>query len=394
MKFGLIISNDWELFGDGSGEYFEIQHKPLEALLKVIGERDAKLTLMAEIGQQFAHRALSNRNLWAQEIADAWDEILKSAVREGNDVQMHLHPQWLDAEFKDGKWHLNFNKWAVSSLSAAEMQEVFAKGKSYLEALLRPMTSDYECLAFRAGAYCIQPSMAVIEKLRGVGFLCDTSVVPGMYNPPLVDFRKAWSNIMPWYANAADVNRNCQNENGLLEIPICSYTGTDVPMLRRYVSRDLADLVCFGSRMTKEDGDWLRQRQKIIERRYPVANRPFTSHPIKNRNVIEKVRWIVSKGVGSRRSFPLDYDQLPAKLFAKCVQRIYEGRALKSVRERDVIVPLLVTGHVKNMHNCENIQRIFDEIETSQKKRIVYWTLTEAVKYWRNVFRKDPAITV
>ena len=38
VKLGLIISNDWELFGDGSGDYFKIQvkdQKPMDTQLRV-----------------------------------------------------------------------------------------------------------------------------------------------------------------------------------------------------------------------------------------------------------------------------------------------------------------------------------------------------------------------
>ena len=62
MNLGLIITNDWEVFGDGSGDYFELQHKPLEALLKVVEEYGAKLTVMAEVGQQWAHQTLRNKS--------------------------------------------------------------------------------------------------------------------------------------------------------------------------------------------------------------------------------------------------------------------------------------------------------------------------------------------
>ena len=44
MKIGLVLTNDWELFGDGSGDYYELQYKPLEDLLKILKEYEAKIT--------------------------------------------------------------------------------------------------------------------------------------------------------------------------------------------------------------------------------------------------------------------------------------------------------------------------------------------------------------
>jgi hypothetical protein len=393
VKFGLIMSNDWELFGDGSGDYFEVQHKPLQLLLNLVDERGGKLTLMAEIGQQFAHYQIADQKRWAREIVDAWEAILKKAVQAGNDVQMHLHPQWLDAEHKDGKWRLNYNKWAICNLGREEMEYILRKGKAYLENLLKPLSPTYECIAFRAGAYCIQPSLMVTENLRKVGIVCDTSVVPGMYNPPFVDFRGAFSNVLPWYVDSRDVRYKGQEDKSLLEIPICSYSGIDIPILRRYISRNLSDLVCFGTRMTKDEKRWLTRRQTVIAGRYPVTNRPFDWNRTRNGSVRNKLRWIFGKALGSRTAFALDYDQLSSKIFVKCVQKIYESSALRTLRSTDLVVPLMVTGHVKNMHDCENIARIFDEADRFLKELIVHWTLRDAVKYWLNLVPNDAVIT-
>ena len=52
MRFRIILTNDWELFGNGRGDYFEIQHNPLKELMEVISVYDAKLTIFAEVAQQ------------------------------------------------------------------------------------------------------------------------------------------------------------------------------------------------------------------------------------------------------------------------------------------------------------------------------------------------------
>ena len=92
MKIGLVLSNDWELFGNGSGDYFEIQHHPLQQLLDVVEGHGAPLTVLAEIGQQWAHQRLGQQESWAHDIACAWESILQDTIRRGSDVQLHLHP--------------------------------------------------------------------------------------------------------------------------------------------------------------------------------------------------------------------------------------------------------------------------------------------------------------
>ena len=60
--------------------------------------------------------------------------------------------------------------------------------------------NNYECVLFRAGALCIQPSEIPIEKMRKVGLIADSSVTQGEYSEKFYDFREAPSNIIPWYS--------------------------------------------------------------------------------------------------------------------------------------------------------------------------------------------------
>ena len=124
MKLGLIITNDWEVFGHGSGDYFELQHKPLGALLKLIEEYGAKLTVMAEVGQQWAHQSIAEQEPWSREVAASWESMLKDTVRRQFDVQLHLHPQWLNAKYVNKRWKLNLNEWSVGGLAPSTLSAV------------------------------------------------------------------------------------------------------------------------------------------------------------------------------------------------------------------------------------------------------------------------------
>src|SRR5262249_21791631 len=158
------FSNDWELYGDGSGDYYELQEASLKALLTALENHGAKLTVMAELGQQWAHLEIGEKESWAREIAQSWERTLAEVVKRGSDVQLHLHPQWLNAKHENGRWTLDLSRWSISSLDHQAIEAVLLKGKRYLESLLKGIDPDYECIAFRAGAYCIQPSNIVIRK--------------------------------------------------------------------------------------------------------------------------------------------------------------------------------------------------------------------------------------
>ena len=185
MQLGLVLTNDWELYGDGSGDYFALQHRPLQALLHAVEQHGARLTVMAEVGQQWAHRAAGATHAWARDIADAWDALLQETVARQSDVQLHLHPQWLNARWDGvgarGHWQLDFDRWSVGALPRPLLRAtLIARQAGSWSDLLRPVDPAYDCVAFRAGAHCIQPSGAVIGELVHAGFRCDTSVSKGL----------------------------------------------------------------------------------------------------------------------------------------------------------------------------------------------------------------------
>ena len=95
----VLIEDDWELFGNGLGNVADVQYLPLLFLLRLADQLGLKITFMAEVMQQLAMRGGrvgSGRNAIAQ--AGLWDECVRMMKERGHDVQLHLHPQWLDAE--------------------------------------------------------------------------------------------------------------------------------------------------------------------------------------------------------------------------------------------------------------------------------------------------------
>jgi hypothetical protein len=384
MKLGLIITNDWEVFGDGSGDYFELQHKPLEALLKVMAEHDAKLTVMAEVGQQWAHQNIVEQEPWAHEIVVAWESMLKDTVRRQFDVQLHLHPQWLDAKYVNNRWQLNLSEWSIGALPPSALGAILRKAKSYLDNLLQPVCPSYECLAFRAGAYCIEPSQHVIEALLDTGIICDSSVTKGLYNPPFFDYRDAFSCFMPWFTSSEDVKYQSDSTRGLLEIPVCSYQTFDSPILRKLVSPQLFYWLFLGVHITQDDRQWLEKRSQDKLQKYPLSKRPFFLEKIKS------IRWIFSNLL-SKTALQLDYDSLPPKVFVKFLQAVLEKGQMAGLE--GVTLPVVASGHTKDMCGTENVARILQAVHTALQGRVVYWTLREAIQSWTTFLTEHPPLS-
>jgi len=375
LKLGLIVSNDWELYGDGSGKFYEHQYKPTEDLLITCEEHGAKLTLMAEVGQQWAHQKLGETEKWAYDIAKAWETQAKDAIKRKHDVQLHLHPQWLKATFINGKWVLDSKYSVFSGLPQREQEEVLKAGKEYLENLLHPVDTQYSCIGFRAGATYTKPYKNVVQSLLNVGILSDTSVTKGDY-----DYRDAHSHYKPWFTNLSNIKIQGKANSELLEIPIYSVPIIDSPLLRKTFFPHVVYRYNFGLTLPKRDKNWIKSRNKYVLNRCSLLQRPVI------RNNMTNVKWIISQVI-RKGCLQLDYVSVPASIFVYMLQRLAEEIEQNSRCDKELIFPVMAFGHVKAMTTCDNINRIFEKIKAQFGGKVIFWTYSDAIQYWIDHFK-------
>jgi hypothetical protein len=192
-------------------------------MLNVFDAKGAKLTIMAEMGHYWAMKRYSD--LFIRDI-NFFESQPKNAVERGHDVQLHFHPQWIDAKFEDGSWHLDFSRKTIERLCHNYDEAYFylKKGKDELQNLLTPINPDYQCVCFRAGFLQMQPSENMIKALTDAGFLSDSSVSKGMKaNDSLrgLDYSSANSKYRPWKTSDFEI---CESDESgkIYEFPIVS----------------------------------------------------------------------------------------------------------------------------------------------------------------------------
>ena len=166
-KIKIIISGDYEIFGNGTGDVIECMIKPTYNFLKICEKHGAKYTIFMEMCEYWAFK---NHSMELEKDLgyvphEEIERQLKDAIERGHDVQLHLHPQWLGAEYQNGEWNLNYEYLRLPKLpnglgpidNIYSLRGIFHKGKKDLEKMLRGVDKNYECYAFRAGWFCIQP---------------------------------------------------------------------------------------------------------------------------------------------------------------------------------------------------------------------------------------------
>jgi len=351
----LILSLDYEIFGNAAGDVMRDIIEPTNRLLDICDKYGAKMTLMFEVAEYWAFKQAEQDGRLRLDYSPAaeMEKQARDAVRRGHDVQLHLHPQWIGAELNDGLWSLRFDWCRIADLpnGLGHKEDLFSitgalcHGKKTLEDMLKPIKTDYECLVFRAGAFCIQPAGDVIKAMKEVGLMADTSVVKGhrKEEPYAVDFRNAEDKAGFWWTNTEDVVRRGGKYEGIVELPVYSQMKPSINNLK----------------FSKVKATVKRYR---LERRDPHSRLPSTPRSVPPKRTI--LRMLFSK-------YPMKFDF--GKLSAADMYRVFITEANKQKKNSDSSVyPLVGIGHCKDFWNDRNLEKFISSISSSTEFRSVF----------------------
>lgn len=262
----ICLTFDWELFFRESGTPERCQLEPTDRLLNVSAELGIPLVFFVDVMHLWRAEAIPaedarNQNLKAQ---------VRRMVREGHRVELHLHPHWLDAEYRgDGQWVFpHYRRYRLQNLPDDQVIDLMCQGAEYLNKLCGSEIPGYKVEAFRAGGWCIQPFAPAIQR----GFLrasirIDSSVATGVHGDGTVhqfDFRKApRENSWTFSDNPARAE-----PGAFIEIPISTFQQSFSKKLLRWKSfrslnsadqRQLGD----GKPMHIHTGAWMRWKRRL-----------------------------------------------------------------------------------------------------------------------------------
>lgn len=234
VNIGIIFTLDYEIHGNGSGDFKNWAYFPTSRMLEIFDTYGAKLTIMAEMGHYWAMKKY--KDLFSEEIY-LFESQLKNAIERGHDVQLHFHPQWIDARYEDGEWHLDFSRRTIERLCNNYDEAFFylKKGKNELQNMLTPINPDYQCVCFRAGYLQMQPSENIIKALADAGFLSDSSVQKGTIaydDLRVLDYSSAFSKYRPWKISPLEIC-NSDDAGKIYEFPIL----TERYLIKKIIAR-------------------------------------------------------------------------------------------------------------------------------------------------------------
>ena len=217
----IAITDDWELRGDGSGDMRVIQFETGRRFAQIFADEGLAVSFNVEVMQQLRHRELGGRFPSLAELADQWEQNVHELYGQGHDIQLHVHTQWSDADYTAEGWVLK-GDWSMLRYGAQETRAMLSASKSYLEELMRRVDSDYRCVAYRAGGWCLAPSPHLVDILESLGITLDISITLGLHYDQLVDldYRYIDEPYEPFYPQKDDARHVADTPGSLVCVPV------------------------------------------------------------------------------------------------------------------------------------------------------------------------------
>jgi len=349
----LALTHDWELRGDGSGDIEEIQFAPMRRLLAIYEKAGARTTFLPDVMQQLSFRSLQDEYPELVRAADSWDEHAREACARGHDIQLHLHSQWSNAEYENGRWQLR-GDWSLLNYDPNPAARMISDCKSYLENVLRSADPQYRCVAFRASALALAPSAHLLSSLAALGIEIDVSVAGGVYlnNDTLqLDYRTCEETFLPYYPQMDDARRISNQPEPIVCVPLSHFHGS-----RRLVTKQ--NLALAKARF---------RRSEKTAARVMFSPARLDSQSTGLARVYEK---LIAPAI-KRKHFVSDTGRLNYPLMCEMLASIRQ-RARESGLAK---VPVVLTNHPKDIRDWAGLERFVGEVADAEDLKFI--TLSE-----------------
>jgi hypothetical protein len=216
----ILLAFDHELSLGGAENYRRNLFDPTDRLIALAERIRVPITLFTDVLCAGRFREWDPRGFF-----EPYREQLRRALQGGHDVQLHIHPHWVDSTYAGGKFRpsRSFSLGEFNSREAPnDIRGIVRQGVELLTELCRESDPGYRCVAYRAGGYNLAPETAtILSALYDSGIRIESSVIKGFYfrsNISEVDFRQ-----MPKRANwfiPLQGPIGAEADHGLWEVPI------------------------------------------------------------------------------------------------------------------------------------------------------------------------------
>ncbi len=253
-----IFTIDYEIYGNGQGELRDLVYEPAKRLTEIFQAHGFRYVNFVEVAE---FERIDEKG--TDPAIDLVKRQIRDLHREGFEIALHLHPQWYNASFEQGRWCLDLSEYNLCTLPRTRISEIVRRGLAYLRLMVD--SSSFTPLSYRAGNWLFQPTQNAARVLGENGIRLDSSVFKGgLQRQHRLDYRPSQKNADYWRFGS-DVNQP-DPSGPWIEVPIHSEM---VPLWKLRTSKRMTFKNQFGasnqSRLGKVSrlGDFLRFRYPL-----------------------------------------------------------------------------------------------------------------------------------
>jgi len=145
----IIISIDYEIFGNGKGNIADHIIKPTKKILKILNKYNIPLTIMMEIYEYIFFEKYDEqlkKHLGYSPVKGIKKQI-NEAYKMGHDIQLHIHPQFSSMTLQNDIIKITDMSLSSEKMSERENYDLIRLGKKKIESIIT--SSNYQCIALR-----------------------------------------------------------------------------------------------------------------------------------------------------------------------------------------------------------------------------------------------------
>jgi len=325
----VIISIDYEIFGNGKGDVNEHIIKPMDKILDVCDRHSVKVTIMLEIMEYIAFKKYEKalKGELGYSPADKIERQINRAYSNGHDIQLHIHPQFRNMRYEGAKFILDKGIKPYKELKGDEVEKLLKKCKKTLESII--YEDNYNCRVLRLSNIGWEkvPKNTILP-MKNLGFQVHS------LSEKIPENEKGYWKI----------------EKGLYEIPIHSNFENflDFITLRKFF--------IYLYIWSYYDNNFLS-----ILKGFNNSGHKKSKSDNRSRNLGIKARWDISK-----------------QTYKEMMEYLESGK--KRYDYHNFEVPLVMIGHTKNFFNKRNLEKFLIKIKSGKIDNIRFSTFDSFIK--------------
>src|ERR1035437_8742803 len=120
----IILTIDYELFlGEKTGTVKKCMIEPTAKLISFLKKNNSKMTVFWDILHYYLLLQYEKNFPELKDDRLLIEKQILDLAKNGHDIQLHLHPHWLDAQYENGRWIFQYGRFRLNKLKNEDKKD-------------------------------------------------------------------------------------------------------------------------------------------------------------------------------------------------------------------------------------------------------------------------------